>query len=81
MPATGTQDVLPASLTIPADTPLGTYYLYAYVDSERVISELDEDNNIVRGGPITVNRATPTVSVTGGTLPYNGAPRPASGRS
>jgi hypothetical protein len=44
-----------------------------------VISELDEDNNIVQGGPITVTRATPTVSVTGGTFPYNGAQRPASG--
>ena len=52
--ATGTTDVVPTSLTIPADTPVGTYYLYAYVDSERVVSELDEDNNIVQGGPITV---------------------------
>ena len=52
--ATGTTDIVPTSLTIPADTPVGTYYLYAYVDSERVVSELDEDNNIVQGGPITV---------------------------
>jgi hypothetical protein len=55
--AAGTQDVAPTSLTVPADTPVGTYYLYAYVDSERVISELDEDNNIVQGGPLTVNPA------------------------
>ena len=54
VPVTGTTDVAPTSLTIPASTPLGTYYLYAYVDSERVVSELDEDNNIVQGGPLTV---------------------------
>ena len=44
----------PTPLTIPADTPVGAYYLYAYVDSERVVSELDEDNNIIQGGPINV---------------------------
>jgi hypothetical protein len=57
VPATGTQDVTRQSLLIPGATPVGTYYLYAYVDSQRVISELDEDNNIVQGGPITVTPA------------------------
>ncbi len=79
VPATGTQDVQPASLTIPVDTPFGTYYLYAYVDSERVVSELDEDNNIVQGGPVTIALPVPTVSVTGGTFTYDGAQHPASG--
>ena len=60
--ATGTQDVEPQPLTIPDITPVGTYYLYAYVDSQRVISELDEDNNIVQGGSITVKLAlSPTM--------------------
>ncbi len=58
VPVTGTTDVAPTSLTIPADTAVGTYYLYAYVDSERVVSELDEDDNIIQGGPITVQAST-----------------------
>ena len=83
--ATGTTDVVPTSLTIPADTTVGTYYLYAYVDSERVVSELDEDNNIVQGGPITVIDEPPfqqdlvaaryrSFANTGGEEVYLGAP-------
>ncbi len=46
-------------LTIPIDIPrpdndVGTYYLYAYIDDERVVSEINEDDNIIQGGPITV---------------------------
>ncbi len=57
--AGATELVDAASLTIPLDIPrpdsgTGTYYLYAYVDDLRVVSELDEDNNFVQGGPITV---------------------------
>ena len=54
------ESIDPQALTIPGNIPLpgagqtGTYYLYAYVDSTRVVSELDEDNNIIQGGPITV---------------------------
>ena len=47
----------------PADIPLlnpdgtGTYYLYLYVDDRRRVNEINEDNNIVQGGPITVDPA------------------------
>ena len=46
-------------LTIPLDIPrpndgVGTYYVWVYVDDQRVVSEIDEDNNFIRGGPITV---------------------------
>ncbi len=46
-------------LTIPLDIPrpddgVGTYYLWAYIDDERVVSELNEDDNFIRSGPITV---------------------------
>jgi len=59
--AAGLSEILgPQTLTIPSDIPrpnsdgTGTYYLYAYADSTRVVSELDENNNIIQGGPITV---------------------------
>ena len=47
------------SLTIPPDIPRpnngqGTYFLYAFVDDLRLVNELNEDNNIIQGGPITV---------------------------
>ena len=47
------------TLTIPADIPRpnngqGTYYLYAFDDDLRRVNELNEDNNIIQGGPITV---------------------------
>jgi len=46
-------------LTIPLDIPrpdngVGTYYLWAYVDDQRVVSELNEDDNYIRSGAITV---------------------------
>jgi hypothetical protein len=46
-------------LTLPVDIPRpnngeGTYYVYAYVDDRRRVNEIDEDNNIIQGGPITV---------------------------
>ena len=53
-------DVTPHQVRIPAGIPLlnsdhtGTYYAWLYIDDERVVSELNEDNNYVRGGPITV---------------------------
>ncbi|MGB7491892.1 MAG: Ig-like domain-containing protein, partial [Thermoanaerobaculia bacterium] len=48
-----------AELTVPLDIPrpddgTGTYYVWVYVDDQRVVSEIDEDNNFIRGGPITV---------------------------
>jgi CARDB len=59
--AAGSSETLgPQTLTIPSDIPrpnpdgTGTYYLYAYVDSTRVVSEFNENNNIMQGGPITV---------------------------
>ena len=47
------------TLTVPADIPRpnngqGTYYLYAFDDDLRRVNELNEDNNIIQGGPITV---------------------------
>ena len=63
-------------LTIPTDVPrpnadgTGTYYLYAYVDSTRVVSELDEENNIIQGGPITV--LAPGYGITGLQTPCSG---------
>ena len=53
------ESVDPDALTIPLDIPrtndgVGTYFVYAYVDDERVVSELKEDDNIIQGGPITV---------------------------
>ena len=47
------------TLTIPPDIPRpnngqGTYFVYAYVDDLRRVNELNEDNNIIQGGPITV---------------------------
>ncbi len=50
-------------ITIPTNIPLlnadgtGTYYLYLYVDDRRRVNEIDEDNNIVQGGPVTVDPA------------------------
>jgi hypothetical protein len=46
-------------LTIPVDIPRpdngeGTYYVWAYIDDLRVVSEVNEDDNFIRGGPITV---------------------------
>ncbi|MGB5660599.1 MAG: Ig-like domain-containing protein, partial [Thermoanaerobaculia bacterium] len=48
-----------AELTVPLDIPrpdegTGTYYVWVYVDDQRVVSELNEDDNFIRGGPITV---------------------------
>ncbi len=51
------------SVQIPSTIPrrnadgTGTYYAYLYIDDQRVVSELNEDNNIVQGGPITVRAA------------------------
>ncbi len=53
-------DVASQSVRIPATIPrrnangTGTYYAYLYIDDQRVVSELNEDNNIIQGGPITV---------------------------
>jgi hypothetical protein len=54
------EPVNPTVLTIPVDIPrpntdgTGTYFLYAYVDDLRVVSEINEDDNFIQGGPITV---------------------------
>jgi len=58
--AGGTEIVTPQGVQIPGGIPrlnadgTGTYYLYLYIDDQRVVSELDEDNNIVQGGPVIV---------------------------
>jgi len=63
VPVGGTETVPPQSVQIPFDIPLrnadgtGTYYAYLYMDDQRVVSELNEDNNIVMGGPIKVRPA------------------------
>jgi hypothetical protein len=62
VPADGSASIDTRPITIPADIPLpasgpGTYYLYLYVDDLRRVNEIDEDNNIVQGGPITVDPA------------------------
>jgi hypothetical protein len=60
------ESVDPMSLSIPADIPRpnngeGTYFLYVYVDDLRLVNELNEDSNIIQGGPVTV-QAPPSVS-------------------
>ena len=61
--ADGSESIGTRVITIPTDIPLlnadgtGTYYLYLYVDDRRRVNEIDEDNNIVQGGPITVDPA------------------------
>jgi hypothetical protein len=61
--AGGSEDVGSKVITVPTDIPLlnpdgtGTYYLYLYVDDRRRVNEIDEDNNIVQGGPIAVDPA------------------------
>ena len=63
VPASGSESVGSQVIPIPADIPLlnpdgtGTYYLYLYVDDRRRVNELNEDNNIVQGGPIIVDPA------------------------
>jgi hypothetical protein len=50
-------------IPVPVDIPLlnadgtGTYYLYLYVDDRRRVNEINEDNNLVQGGPIIVDPA------------------------
>jgi hypothetical protein len=61
LPAGGIEAVPPQSLQVPSSIPLtaggtGTYYAYLYIDDQRVVSELNEDDNIVQGGPITVRQ-------------------------
>jgi hypothetical protein len=57
--AGSSETITSQTLTIPADIPRpnngqGTYYLYAFDDDLRRVNELNEDNNIIQGGPITV---------------------------
>ncbi len=47
--AAGADSVPPQSVTIPAGTAPGTYYLILYADDRREVSELDETNNITDG--------------------------------
>jgi hypothetical protein len=63
----------PRALTIPADIPRpnndeGVYFLYAYVDDLRLVNELDEDNDIIQGGPITVQAPPSSLSLGPATL-------------
>ncbi|NOZ53115.1 MAG: S8 family serine peptidase [Gammaproteobacteria bacterium] len=44
------------SVTIPPNTPSGTYYVGAMVDPENMRDEIDENNNTIVGDPITVTR-------------------------
>jgi len=51
--------VEPQAVRVPTDIPLrytaGTvFYAYLYIDDQRIVSELNEENNIVQGGPIVV---------------------------
>jgi hypothetical protein len=61
--ASASELIAAQGVTIPADIPrlnadgTGTYYLYLYVDDRRRVNELDEENNIVQGGPITIDPA------------------------
>jgi len=61
--ASGSESIGSETFGIPVDIPLlnpdgtGTYYLYLYVDDRRRVNEINEDNNIVQGGPITVDPA------------------------
>lgn len=68
-----TETVDPKALTIPADIPRptngeGVYFLYAYVDDLRLVNEFDEDDNIIQGGPITVQAPASTLSLGPATL-------------
>ena len=66
--------VNPGSLTIPVDIPrpnlggTGTYFLYAYVDDLRHVNELDEDDNVIQGGPITVQAPASALALGPATL-------------
>jgi hypothetical protein len=61
--ASGSESIGSKTIGIPVDVPLlnpdgtGTYYLYLYVDDRRRVNEINEDNNIVQGGPILVDPA------------------------
>jgi hypothetical protein len=46
--------VAPQAVTIPATAVPGAYYLFLYADDQRVVSELNENNNIGGAGPITI---------------------------
>jgi len=56
----GLENIAEQDVTVPANIPrrnadgTGTYYLYLYEDAERRVNELNENNNITMGGPITV---------------------------
>jgi hypothetical protein len=76
--AGGSESIGNKVITIPTDIPLlnadgtGTYYLYLYVDDRRRVNELDEDNNIVQGGPVTVDPATDRYKMLGLYSPCSG---------
>jgi len=76
--AGGSESIGSKVITVPTDTPLlnpdgtGTYYLYLYVDDRRRVNEIDEDNNIVQGGPITVDPATDRYKMLGLYSPCSG---------
>jgi hypothetical protein len=77
--AGGTQTFGATSVTIPAATVPGAYYLLLMVDEGREVSEQDETNNLV-SVPLTVQAGTPPP---GPALGFNGplspyAPPPAS---
>jgi len=69
--AAGSSDTIaPQTLTIPAGLGDGIYYLFLYADDQRIVSELNESNNIGRAGPLTV--AHPQYGLAGFLFPCQG---------
>lgn len=56
-----------ASLTIPAGTPLGNYYILYYADYNNQVVEDIETNNVVYK-PITISAAVADLTITAGSL-------------
>jgi hypothetical protein len=57
--APGASDTIaPTSVTIPLTTPPGTWHLFLYADDLRKVSELNENNNILDAGVITITGDT-----------------------
>ena len=50
----GGVEVISEDITIPATTPIGNYYLFVILDTDGIVHELSESNNIV-AVPITVS--------------------------
>lgn len=73
--ASGASDqIAPQTVTLPSNLSAGAYNLFLYADDQRIVSELNENNNIGMAGPITVitrpDLAVPS-SVAGPASPVN----------